>query len=527
MKKYIMRIIWISQRLKRIQISESLKRIRIPKLVGWIYPFLALLIVGLTVFAGQPLTAGAAAHNNSATCIQGTAGYNGNRNYNNYGEPNGSDVYSGTASLPNPCTSNISFGTNQSPITILGLLTKDDLDQYCQQRDIPGASTANPITTGGAQRDGNNAYAWKCHRYWTGTPGGDASGTRISMKAACRWVFNDNSAEDRLLNYWNTHPQHPTSGTDTTTDMTSAWECFTNATLLGGIDLTQYCQSLGYQNYVHDGPTAYDFRCTDNGMQNTGRFDTWLAACQLQYPGYAYVIDRLAQDDGHRGYMDPRSWECWGNQGGSNINLKSRNNGNYNMGQIKIYGILTQTQLANYCASRGDYTSARVMGNNKNAYSWKCASSDSQSVDNINMEDACRTINSDSSAEDRLLNYRDPNSWECFGNAHLAGVTDHGIYNLPGYCQSKGFTDMQLQGNNAYGFACVRSNGTTSQSPFQQVQDSFYSRQIPFSMLYACQWQYQASSSSGVIDRLADNDGHGGYNDVRAWECWIGGNQTS
>jgi hypothetical protein len=518
-----MQSIWILQQLKSIQTSESLKSIQTPKLVRWAYPSLALLIVGLTVCSGQLLTARAAAHNSNATCIQGTAGYNGNSSYNSHGEPDGSDV---SSSPSNPCAS----GSNQSPIRILGMLTKDNMDQYCQQRGIPGASTANPITTGGAQRDGDNAYAWKCHRYWTGTSGGDAPGTDMSMKAVCQWVFNDNNAEDRLLNYWNTHPQHPTSSTDTTTDTTSAWECFTNATLVGGINLTGYCQSLGYQNYVHDGSTAYDFRCTGNGMQDTGRFDTWLAACQLQYQGYAYVIDRLAADDGHGGYTDPTSWECWGSKGGNNINSNSGGNPSVvsSLGQIKIYGTLTKTQLASYCASQAGYTNARVVGNKKNAYNWRCVSSNGTPFGLINMEEACRSINNDQNAEDRLLNYNDPNSWECFGNAHLAGGTDNGVYDLPGYCQSRGFANMQLQSENAYGFVCVSNNGTISKSPFQHVQDASYSHRIPFSMQHACQWQYsQSSASAGVIDRLAGNDGHGGYNDVRAWECWIGGNSES
>jgi hypothetical protein len=135
------------------------------------------------------------------------------------------------------------------------------------------------------------------------------------------------------------------------------------------------------------------------------------------------------------------------------------------------------------------------------------------------MEDACRTINNDPSAEDRLLNYFDPNSWECFGNAHLAGDTDHGIYNLTGYCQSQGFKDMQLLPSaNAYSFTCLQNDGTISQSPFQHVQDSSYHHRIPFSMLNACQWQYSPSASSGIIDRL------NGYNNVTGWQCWIGGN---
>ncbi|HEY4036256.1 MAG TPA: hypothetical protein VGL94_20035 [Ktedonobacteraceae bacterium] len=515
-----MHIIRILQKIKRIQLSAPPKEMQAPKPLKWAYPSLALLIIGLTIISGQLGIATVDAHNSMDSCIQGTEGYNGNGNYNSHSEPDGSDVSTSTASPSNSCIYS-SSKSNQSPITILGQLTKDDLDRYCQQSGIPGASTQNPITTGGAQRDGDNAYAWTCHQFWTGTPGGDAPGRNLSMKAACQFIFNDNSAEDRLLNYWNTHPQHPTSSTDTTTDDTSAWECFTNATLVGGINLTKYCQSLGYQNYVHDGATAYDFRCTGNGQTETDKFDTMLAACQIQYRGYAYVIDRLAEDDGHSGYSDPTSWECWGSLGGSKVNNPNPstvNSINSTIGQIKIYGLLTKHQLSKYCTSQGDFTSAKVIGNH-NAYNWRCVSSDGQNVGTINMEDACRTITNDPQAEDRFLNYFDPNSWECFGNAHLAGDTNHGIYNLAGYCQAQGFQNMQLLASaNAYSFTCLRNNGTKSQSPFQHIQDSSYHHQIPFSMLNACQWQYSSSDSSGIIDRL------NGYNNVTGWQCWIGDN---
>lgn len=152
---------------------------------------------------------------------------------------------------------------------------------------------------------------------------------------------------------------------------------------------------------------------------------------------------------------------------------------------LKILG--SANNLSGYCQSIGD-RSASLDGNT--AYSWHCVTSSGSHV-GMSLTAACRWQYQDSQAEDRMVNYFDPYSWECFTNAQRLGTAS----NLSGYCQSIGDNSASLDGNTAYSWHCVTSSGS----------------HVSISMTDACRWQY---NNSGALDRLAD------YFDPYSWECW-------
>lgn len=152
---------------------------------------------------------------------------------------------------------------------------------------------------------------------------------------------------------------------------------------------------------------------------------------------------------------------------------------------LKILG--TASNFNGYCLSIGD-SSASLDG--KTAYSWHCVTSSGQHTA-ISMDGACQLQYSDSRAVSRMLNYNDPNSWQCFTNAQKFGMAS----NLNGYCQSIGDSSVSLDGNTAYNWNCVTPSG----------------QHVGIWVDYACQWQYNIS---GAIARVAD------YFNPNSWECW-------
>jgi hypothetical protein len=152
---------------------------------------------------------------------------------------------------------------------------------------------------------------------------------------------------------------------------------------------------------------------------------------------------------------------------------------------LKILGPMNN--LNGYCQSTG-YSGAKLTGNT--AYSWYCVTSSGQ-LAGISMTSACRWQYGDSQAEDRMVDYFDPNSWQCFTGAKELGVAS----NLAGYCQSIGDSSVSLDGNNAYSWHCVTPSGQDTSIDMDAV----------------CQWQYDVSVE---ITRLAN------YNDPYSWQCW-------
>src|SRR5882762_9745097 len=220
--------------------------------------------------------------------------------YNN--ESDGSDVYC-TIAPPKNAYYRDTKDHNYQPghdnpalFTIAGPLTKADLDQYCQKTlGVSGGPTG-----GGAQRDGDNAYAWQCHKKW-----GD-KGSPMDTNKVCQQRFGNQSTRSRLNYYWSGNPQ--------------MWECLSQAKKLGGIILDPYCRdvkdSSGNQLYSKAirGSTAYDIFCQAKNSNsiisgingNSVKFDTLLDGCQWQHPQHQYIIDVLIN------YTNIRSWECWG-----------------------------------------------------------------------------------------------------------------------------------------------------------------------------------------------------------------------
>ncbi|HWS84048.1 MAG TPA: hypothetical protein VN207_07285 [Ktedonobacteraceae bacterium] len=318
------------------------------KLVKWTSPLLTLLIIGLTVFTGQLLIARAArlitstcslvkarsgdtklqldpsltgdtlakslvnSNKYNLQCNTSTSTNSKNNDYliglgtlntcnsvaatgtNNSrihsGESDGSDV---SLTIPvNSCyDSSLQTGNESQPV-LLGSLTKDHLDHYCQQELHASHAVA--------QRNGQVAYSWQCHQ----TLNDRTNRPTMEMYQVCQEEFHRKGAQDRLVYFWNSHP-------NSSFDSNSAWQCFAKAKKLGTVTFDQisaYCRNVGYSNSelaATNTPSAYDYRCIRQGPQTSDRLDTFLGVCQLQYKQYKYVIDRLAN------FYAPRSWECW------------------------------------------------------------------------------------------------------------------------------------------------------------------------------------------------------------------------
>lgn len=152
---------------------------------------------------------------------------------------------------------------------------------------------------------------------------------------------------------------------------------------------------------------------------------------------------------------------------------------------VRILG--SASDFNGYCRSIGD-SSALLNGNT--AYSWVCVTPGGQHV-GIWVDSACKWQYSNSGAAARMLNYNNPNSWQCFTNAQKLGMAS----NLNGYCQSIGDSSALLTGSTAYSWVCVTPSG----------------QHVGIWVDSACQWQYNIS---GAIARVAD------YFNPNSWECW-------
>ncbi len=141
-----------------------------------------------------------------------------------------------------------------------------------------------------------------------------------------------------------------------------------------------YCQSIGDVSAINANGTAYGWRCvTPSGQQVGINAD---AVCHLQY-GDSQSIGRLSD------YYTSAGWQCM--TGGQKVGMATNWNG--------------------YCQSIGN-TSASLDANN--GYGWNCVAPSGQHVA-LSVTSLCGWQYNISGAVDRLANYYDPNSWECWG----------------------------------------------------------------------------------------------------------------
>jgi hypothetical protein len=94
---------------------------------------------------------------------------------------------------------------------------------------------------------------------------------------------------------------------------------------------------------------------------------------------------------------------------------------------------------------------------------------------------------------DRLADYYDPSSWQCYQHEKRLGPIS--ADDLNAYCQYKHYTGVYPNGGTAYNWFCHDQNG----------------QRINIAITDVCQWHY---SNKQAFDRLVD------FNRPDGWECW-------
>ncbi|HLX56900.1 MAG TPA: hypothetical protein VKR83_07735 [Ktedonobacteraceae bacterium] len=145
-------------------------------------------------------------------------------------------------------------------------------------------------------------------------------------------------------------------------------------------DWNGYCQSIGYASATLTGNTAYNWACVSSSGQEVGISTTLACRWQYQDPN---AEDLLAD------YYSTNGWECF----------------------TDAHYLGNATDWNGYCQSQG-YASATLTGNN--AYDWACVSSSGQRS-GISVMNLCEWQYYYAQAEGRLVNFNDPNAWECWG----------------------------------------------------------------------------------------------------------------
>jgi energy-coupling factor transporter ATP-binding protein EcfA2 len=110
----------------------------------------------------------------------------------------------------------------------------------------------------------------------------------------------------------------------------------------------------------------------------------------------------------------------------------------------------------------------------------------------VNTQQACQWRYKQSDVIDRLADYYDPSSWQCYAHEKKLGpITNY----LNAFCQSKGYKGSNFPRDNAYEWDCLDRNNAP----------------VSIAVADACQWYYQRNDA---IDRLVN------FNDPNGWECW-------
>jgi hypothetical protein len=147
----------------------------------------------------------------------------------------------------------------------------------------------------------------------------------------------------------------------------------------------------------------------------------------------------------------------------------------------------TPTQLGKpnfdgYCQATGQ-GSVQLVANN--AYGWKC-SGDNGTGDGA--ESVCQWTYGTNQVANRIANFNDPYSWQCWASSGELGPLDWNTY-----CQDKGWGSAVDNGtNNAYTWTCSGSSGALDS---QDACLTLYDRNPP-------------------ISRFQN------FGDKNSWQCW-------
>jgi len=145
--------------------------------------------------------------------------------------------------------------------------------------------------------------------------------------------------------------------------------------------------------------------------------------------------------------------------------------------------------LQGYCRSLG-YVAVRTVGTTY--YDWRCVDRNGNDVQ-FAMRAACQWQYHTPNAIDYTYDFYTATSGSCFGVSTLLG----GI-NARAYCRSKGYDDVQLQGNTAYDWTCIKGGRFPASRSINNMDD-------------ACQWMY---NNGNVVARFGD------FYTPTSWQCW-------
>jgi hypothetical protein len=142
-------------------------------------------------------------------------------------------------------------------------------------------------------------------------------------------------------------------------------------------DFESYCQLQGQIPQLVDN-NAYGWRCGSAPISVT-------QVCQnlTRLPN---IIDRMTN------FYDPQGWECW----------------SYTVGQVRV---LNANDMTAFCSAFG-FSSAGLIANN--GYSWQCHPVTRNYNFPFIVSLECEMLLRQSAAIDRLGDFNDPYSWQCW-----------------------------------------------------------------------------------------------------------------
>jgi hypothetical protein len=147
--------------------------------------------------------------------------------------------------------------------------------------------------------------------------------------------------------------------------------------------------------------------------------------------------------------------------------------------------LLGSVDFGVYCRSTGAEEATLVDGT---AYGWRCRIGEEDRP--MSVTDACRSLYGIQNAVDKVVNFGDPSSWQCWRVTRRLGTID-----FDGYCRSHEATGAVLADASAYGWRCTFPGG----------------RESGISVMDACRERY---TEHAVLDRMTD------YSNPGSWECW-------
>ncbi|MCF2528398.1 hypothetical protein [Yinghuangia soli] len=90
------------------------------------------------------------------------------------------------------------------------------------------------------------------------------------------------------------------------------------------------------------------------------------------------------------------------------------------------------------------------------AYGWRCT----EQVDAIgnDVQDVCEWTYPDTPMTNRLENFFDAYTWECWRSTRILGPID-----FPAYCRAMGYVGADRNGDHAYAWSCTGGVGINTQ----------------------------------------------------------------